>query len=492
MKVYLIGTGPGDPELLTLKAQRLIGQCTAIVYDDLIPEEVLALRREGAIIRYVGKRAGRDYLPQSDINALLLDLALKGHSVARLKGGDPCIFGRGGEEALFLRGHDIPCEIVPGITSAIAGPESAGIPPTHRGLASSVTFITAHEDPHKKGGFLDWAHLAHSPGTLVFLMGAARIEAIAERLIQEGMPEATPCALIQDATLPRQRHVITTLAQAGRDAAQEAIASPCVIVVGAVATLSPAIYQPDTRPLAGTHVLITRPAHQAGQTCRRFAEQGARVTSYPLVAIAPLDFEPPEPGRYDLFIFTSLNAVELFFDKLASGGRDARCLAGSEIYCIGPKTRAALETRGIIADGMAQEFRAEGIFELLKAHDLTGRRICLPRARGARPYLVEALRARGAVVDEILVYDTVIPEGASAQGLTEALEGVDTVVFTSPSGFRHALELLGGKVAGLKDKRLVAIGPVTGQAMQLAGLSPQVSARVYTDEGIIEALAGIR
>ncbi len=490
MKVYLIGAGPGDPELITLKAQRILAGCDAVVYDDLMATEILQLAPAAARKIYVGKRGGRQYMKQPEINELLVNLAKEGLTIARLKGGDPCMFGRGGEEALHLAEHGIPFEFVPGITSAIAGPVSAGIPPTHRGLAASVTFVTAHEDPEKESGFLDWSVLAREPGTIVFLMGAGRIASIAARLMEEGMAPQTPCALVQDATTPRQRHIVSTLAAVGDEAGRHGFASPCIIVVGRVASLSERLHTNPGRELSGMSVLITRPGHMAYATAALFASKGARAVVYPLIAIAELPFDLPDLKACDLLIFTSQNAVTLFFRKLATGGMDARALSGVEILCIGPKTRESLREHGVMADGMAEEYRAEGIVELLRGRDLSGTRVCLPRARGARPVLVEALRKQGALVDEILVYDTVLPKEASPDSFTKALDEVDTAVFTSPSGVRHALKLLGDDPVRLGAKRLVAIGPVTAQALEKYGLRAAITAAEYTDEGIITALTG--
>lgn len=490
MKVYLIGAGPGDPELITLKAARIIEACDVIVYDDLIPREILLSARSTAQKIYVGKRAGRDYMKQHEINELLVGLARRGLNIARLKGGDPCIFGRGGEEALHLEEHGIPFEIIPGISSALAGPVSAGIPPTHRGYASSVRFVTAHEDPSKESGFLNWANLAQDNGTIVFLMGARRIASIGEKLMAEGMSGDIPCALVQDATTPAQRHIITTLKDAGNDAAKVKISSPCIMVVGKVVDLSRNLYRKHDQPLSGTSILITRPAHLAHQSASLFASQGARCIVYPLVEIAPLDFELPDIPSYDMFIFSSQNAVPLFFEKALKAGLDSRIFAGSRIVCIGPKTRKALVSYGINADVTAEDFRAEGIMEMLKDQDLQGARICLPRAQGARAYLREALEERGAVVDEIFVYKTTLPADANIDDFSSALEEVQSVVFTSPSGFRHALMLLDDTTARLNDKQLIAIGPVTSRAMENAGFPPDLVAKEYTDEGIISILKG--
>jgi uroporphyrinogen III methyltransferase / synthase len=490
MKVYLIGTGPGDPGLITLKAVRIIPTCDAIVYDDLIPHEILGLARPGAQKIYVGKRAGREYMKQPEINDLILSLAREGLKVARLKGGDPCIFGRGGEEALFLKENGVPFEIIPGITSAIAGPISAGIPPTHRGMAASVRFVTAHEDPAKSGGFLDWSLLARDTGTLVFLMGATRIGGIASRLMEEGMRRDMPCALVQNATMPSQRQVITTLEHMAEEAAAHGIGSPCIVVVGEVASLGRELFTPEDKPLKGRTVLITRPSHLASGSASLFTDAGAEVLVYPLLEIAPLPFDLPDLASLDILIFTSQNAVPLFMDKVFGAGLDARALAGREIYCIGPKTRDTLLGYGIRTDGMASEFRAEGIMDMLGEKDLQGKKVCLPRAKGARAYLADALKEKGALVEEIFVYGTVLPGEANGEDFQTALAKADTVVFTSPSGVRHALVLLNESLEHLKDKTLVAIGPVTGAAMEKAGIPARLTAEEYTDAGIIEALKG--
>ena len=490
MKVFLIGAGPGDPELITIKARRILEECNAVVYDDLIPEEILKLAPSHAQKIYVGKRGGKEYMRQPEINDLLVSLAREGFTIARVKGGDPCIFGRGGEEALHLQENGIPYEIVPGITSAIAGPVSVGIPPTHRGMASSVTFVTAHEDPAKDSGFIDWSLLAKETGTVVFLMGAGRISSIAERLMEKGMAADTPCAIVQDATTLAQRHIVSTLESIGFQAEHHHLGSPCIIVVGKVVSLSEKLYHKNDLPLAGMSVLITRPDHMAYDTATLFASKGARAVVFPLIEIVPLPFEIPDMSTYDMLVFTSQNAVSLFFEKLYSLGRDARSIARTQVFCIGPKTRDTLKGYGVVADGMAHEYRAEGIVDLLNGKDLSGKKICLPRSRGARPYLVEALQGKGAQVDEIIVYETVLPKGASREGFLQAVERIDTAIFTSPSGIRHAMQLLGGDTEKLSGKRLVAIGPVTAKAMEGYHLKAAVIAGEYTDEGIIQALSG--
>jgi uroporphyrinogen III methyltransferase/synthase len=296
--------------------------------------------------------------------------------------------------------------------------------------------------------------------------------------------------VVQEATTPFQRQIISTLSSIGHEAELKHIASPCIIVIGKVVNLSEKLFSKNDLPMSGMSVLITRPDHLAFETASLFASKGARAVVYPLIEIAALPFEIPDLKTYDMLIFTSQNAVSLFFDKLFSQGKDARTFSSIEVLCIGPKTRDALKGYGIVADGMAREFRSEGIVELLGNRDLTGRKVCLPRARGARPYLVEALQARGALVDEIIIYDTILPKTASPETFLQALIGIDTAIFTSPSGIRHALELLKGDPALLGAKRLVAIGPVTAKAMEGYGLTPALIASEYTDEGIIKTLLG--
>jgi len=489
MKVYLIGAGPGDPGLLTMKAAGIIPEGDAVVYDDLIPNEVILMAKTSAEKYYVGKRAGKDYTKQPQINSLLLELAKRGLTIARLKGGDPCVFGRGGEEALFLKENGIPFEIIPGISSAIAGPISAGIPPTHRGLAASLKIVTAHEDPSKESGFLDWGLLAKETGTLVFLMGAGRINKISEALTREGMDASTPCAIIQDATLPSQKHLVSTLADMGAEAEKNGIGSPCIIVVGRVAALSRELFGSHNKPLSGRSILITRPAHLSYKTAEAFAAQGARVHIYPLIELKELPFRV-DVSVYDMIIFTSQNAVPLFFRSLTEKGQDCRALAGKEIICIGPKTRDVLSTFGIRADKMAEEFRSEGIVSLFEGRDIKGMKICLPRAKDARPFLADELRSRGAMVDEIFVYETAMPENADSRTFLSLAEECDTIVFTSPSGARNAVLLAGDKIDIIRGKTLVAIGPVTANAMEKSGIPASQYAKEYTDEGIIELMKG--
>ncbi len=490
-KVYLVGTGPGDPELLTLKAERVIRTADVLVYDDLIPPEVMGLVGKHALTIYVGKRAGKHKMGQEEINGLMVKLALEGKTVARLKGGDPCIFGRCGEEATYLKEHGVDFEIIPGISSATAGPVSAGIPPTHRQLSSSLRIVTAHEDPTKKDSLLDWENLARDKGTIIFLMGASRIGAIAKRLIKEGMDGDRPCALIQDATTGSQRHVLSTLEKVAEDAALAGIASPCIMLVGNVAVLARDLFRPAKLPLEGRSVLITRPVHLAWESALLFSSRGAKAYVYPLIEISKLDFDIPRIDSYDMFIFTSQNAVTIFMERLFSAGLDARVFGGREIVAIGPGTTGALNKYGIRVDTIAGTYTAEGIVDAIGMKDLKGRFICIPRAKGARPYLVKALEGMGAYVREILVYESRMPANACKESFYRVLSKVESVIFTSPSGASNAFKLLGkDTIHILASKTVIAIGPVTANFLKASGLEPDLSATIHTDMGIIEAMKG--
>jgi len=492
-KVYLVGTGPGDPELITIKAERIISSSDVLVYDDLIPPEIMGLANKNARTIYVGKRAGRHKMSQGEINSLLIQLAGEGKRVARLKGGDPCIFGRCGEEAAYLKKHGVDFEIIPGISSATAGPVSVGIPPTHRHLSSSLRVVTAHEDPTKEDSLLDWKNMAQDKGTIVFLMGASRIGAIAKRLIAEGMDKDRLCALVQDATTGFQRHVLSTLAKVDKDAKRMDIGSPCIMLVGDIAGMAHELFEPKSLPLEGMSVLITRPIHLAWESALRFFSQGARAYVYPLIEISELAFDIPDIESHDMFIFTSQNAVNLFMGKMLSSGRDSRIFSGIEIVAIGPSTAGALYRYGITADIVAKFYTAEGIIEAIEAKDLKGRSICIPRAKGARPYLVDALQDMGAWVTEIPVYESRMPANADSESFYHVLAKVDSVIFTSPSGAMNALELLGdGATEILNTKMIVTIGPITAGFLKDSGLEPDLSANTHTDIGIIEAMKGTR
>jgi uroporphyrinogen III methyltransferase/synthase len=469
--VYLVGAGPGDPGLLTARASELIEAADVILYDRLIPPEALAGARADAEVRYVGKEGGGASVDQAEIARLLLEHARAGRLVVRLKGGDPFVFGRGGEEALALRAAGIDFEVVPGVTAGVAAAAYAGIPVTHRGLASAVAFVTAHEDP-AKDETIDWGALAAFPGTLVFYMGVRQLPRVTQRLIAGGRNPDEPAAVIEHGTYPDQRTVLAT--------AQD-VRAPALTVSGAVAGLAEDLAWLRAAPLAGRTVAITRARAQASGLASQLRALGARVSELPAIRIVPRPLVVPELGDFDLLCLTSTNGVQLLFERLAEQGRDARALAGPRIAAIGAGTAAALAAHGILADVVPDRFVAEGLLEAL-AGGPPVRRCILARAASARDTLVAGLRARGAEVEVLTLYDTVA-EPLDEAGAT-ALAGADYVTFTSSSTVRFLLE----QARPSPRARLVSIGPVTSAALRAEGLEPHVEATRHDIPGLLDAL----
>ena len=389
MYVYLIGAGPGDPGLITLRGLRALERADAVVYDFLSSEELLAHARPDAELIYVGKKAGNHALPQPEINRLLVRLAKEGKVVARLKGGDPYIFGRGGEEGEELFDAGVPFEEIPGISSTIAGPAYAGIPLTHRTLASSVTLITGHEDPTKPGSVHDWEALARSASTLVFVMGMKNLPEISRNLISAGMSPETPAALIHWGTTDHQRSLVSTIGRLPDDAVREGFANPSVIVVGQVVTMRGKLNWFERKPLFGRTVLITRAREQASESAARFAELGARVIQFPTIAVRPLpddallDQAIARLASYDWVVFTSANGVKHFARRLNALGLDARAFGRAKIAVIGPATAERLRALGLRPDFIPARHVAESAAEGLIALGMTGRRV-LRRTAGCR------------------------------------------------------------------------------------------------------------
>ncbi|MFL5823062.1 MAG: uroporphyrinogen-III C-methyltransferase [Solirubrobacteraceae bacterium] len=477
MTVYLVGAGPGDAGLLTARALELIAQADVIVHDRLIPPGALAMARPDAEVIDVGKRGGGRSAEQSEINRILLENASR--HVVRLKGGDPFLFGRGGEEAEALAAEGVPFEVVPGVTAGIAAPAYAGIPVTHRDLASAVAFVTGHEDPAKGGTALNWEALAAFPGTLVIYMGVRQLPAIVRRLIAAGRDPEEPAVLIERGTLPDQRVLEGTLATLpSLDASP-----PAVVLIGPVAALRPRGAWLERRPLHGVSVAVTRAREQASGLAAELRSLGAAVVEAPAIRIVALEYSLPDLEPYDLICLTSPNGVARLFDGLTAVGLDARALAGRTVAAIGPGTAAALRSRGITADVVPERFVAEGLVEALA--DRPVRRALVARAAQARDALPEALRARGAEVDVLATYET------RAESLTpEQLDAVsrsDYVTFTSSSTVRFLLAAL-GEDGDLSGRRLVSIGPVTSQELREHGLEPHVEAGRHDIPGLVEAL----
>jgi uroporphyrinogen III methyltransferase/synthase len=480
--VYLVGAGPGDPGLLTARALELIATADVVLYDRLIPASALTGARADAELIYVGKEGGGPSMPQGQIDQALLDHARAGRTVVRLKGGDPFVFGRGGEEAEALRGAGIAVEIVPGVTAGVAAPAYAGIPVTHREAASAVAFITGHEDPAKPESSLDWSALASFPGTLVVYMGVRQLGAIAERLLASGRASDEPAAVIERGTLSDQRVVTGTLETIAARAAAEAVRAPAIAVLGSVVALRERLQWFERLPLAGLTVAVTRARAQASALAEALRSLGAAVVEAPAIRIVPIDGPAPELERYDLVCLTSPNGVRLLFERLASAGRDARALAGRRVAAIGPGTAAALRGHGVIADIVPERFVAEGLVEALL--DVPVAHALIARATEARDVLPEARGARGASVDVLALYETV------AEPLSEseraAARAANYVTFTSSSTVRFFFDAVGP--APLEGARLVSIGPVTSGALRERGLEPDVEASRHDIDGLLEAL----
>ena len=482
MTVYLVGAGPGDPVLLTTRALELIADADVIVYDRLIPPEALTGARPGAELIYAGKQGGGESADQDQIERMLVDHGSAGSTVVRLKGGDPFVFGRGGEEAEALGEAGIPFEIVPGVTAGVAAPAYAGIPVTHRDAASAVAFVTGHEDPSKSEPAIAWDALAAFPGTLVVYMGIRRLEAITERLIDAGRSPREPAAVIERGTLPDQRVVEGTLETIAATAASEGVKAPAVAVFGQVSALRERLRWFENRPLAGVRVAVTRARTQASELAARLRALGAAAVEVPAIRIVPLTGSVPSLEGYDLICLTSPNGVRVFFDRLRDAGLDARALAGARVAAVGPGTAAALERHGITADIVPDRFVAEGLIEALAG--LPVRRALIARAADARDVLPEALRQSGAEVDVIPLYETV-PESLDATHL-EQVERADYVTFTSSSTVRFLLSAAGERLGS--RARLISIGPVTSAALRERGIEPHVEASRHDIEGLVEAL----
>lgn len=494
-KVYLIGAGPGDPGLLGLKAKECLETVDAVVYDRLADPRILAYARKDAEMVYVGKASANHTMRQPDINKLLVKLAAEGKKVARLKGGDPFVFGRGGEEAIELLEAGLPFEFVPGVTSAIAVAEYAGIPVTHRHVATSFAVITGHEDPTKGASTINWQGLATSVDTLVFLMGVENIERISSQLIANGRSADCPAAIIRWGTRPEQRTLVTTLGQAAADVKKHNLKPPAIFLVGEVVKLRSQLQWFDNKPLFGKTVVVTRARAQASELTKKLEEQGARVIEVPAIKIVPpSDYAPlqqaiAELDSYKWLVFTSTNGVEYFFKQLMAAGKDSRSLHQVKIAAIGSATAKALTAYGITADLIPSAYKAEELADALKEQITAGDKILLARAKVAREVLPESLRAIGAEVNVVTAYETVA-DCENKADLIEALESgeADMVTFTSSSTVTNLLKVLGDKKSLLEKVQLAVIGPVTAETCKKHGLVPTIAAEEYTIDGLMSAI----
>jgi uroporphyrinogen III methyltransferase / synthase len=488
--VYLVGAGPGDPGLMTARSLALIGSADAIYYDRLIPPGALDGVREDAELVYVGKAPGKPSVPQEEIGERLIEAARAGKSVVRLKGGDPFVFGRGGEEGEALREAGIEFELVPGITAGVAASAYAGIPVTHRDDASAVAFVTGHEDPEKEESALDWEALARFPGTLVFYMGVKRLSDNAAALIGAGRCADEPAAAVERGTMAGQRTVVATLGTLAAAVEREAVKAPALIVVGQVVARRESLAWLERRPLYGRRVVVTRARAQASGLAKTLRNLGAEVVELPAIRIEPtierdeVKQAVEQIGDYSLIVLTSPNGVRLLFEAMRGAGHDARALAGATVAAIGPGTARALAKCGIAADIVPERFVAESLVESLAAVEVSGKHALVARAAEARDVIPEHLEGRGAEVDVVAIYETV-REQPSAEAV-EAAQVADYVTFTSSSTVRNLTEALGERFP--KDARLVSIGPVTSEAIVDAGLEVDVEAERHDIDGLVAAL----
>jgi uroporphyrinogen III methyltransferase / synthase len=489
--VYLVGAGPGDPGLMTIRSLDLIVAADVIVHDRLIPRDALAAARPDAEILYVGKEPGDASVPQEGIEELLIDRARQGKIVVRLKGGDPFVFGRGGEEAEALAEAGIPFEVVPGVTAGVAAPAYAGIPVTHRDDASAVAFVTGHEDPQKEDSALDYEALASFPGTLVFYMGVKALPRIAEALIEAGRAPSEPAAVVERGTLPGQRTVSSTLEGIVAAAEEAGIKPPSVTIIGPVAARRERIAWLEGRPLHGKRIVVTRARAQASELARRLDALGAEPIELPAIRIEPhLDSDEVRRAveslhAYALVCLTSPNGVNLLFEAMAAQGRDARALANASVAAIGAGTAAALASYGVLADIVPERFVAEELAEALDKLELRGKPVLIARAAEGREVLPDALRKKGAEVDVVTLYETV-PEEPDPEALERARDA-DFITFTSSSTVRNFVEAA-GKNGIPKEARVVSIGPVTSETAREAGLTVDVEAERHDIDGLVEAL----
>ena len=481
MTVHLVGAGPGDPGLMTARALELIARADVIVYDRLIPATALEGARADAELIYAGKEGGGPSVGQEEIERLLVEHGGAGREVVRLKGGDPFVFGRGGEEAETLRAAGISYTVVPGVSSGVAAPAYAGIPVTHRDAASAVAFVTGHEDPTKGESALRWSALAAFPGTLVIYMGVRQLDAIAARLLEGGRSPDEPAALVQRGTLPDQRAVTATLSSIAAVARGAGIRAPAIAVFGEVAALGPELAWRKAMPLAGRTVAVTRARAQSSGLAATLRELGAEAIQAPVIRVRELPGPAFVPGAFDLICLTSPNGVHALFGRLRAAGLDARALGGTRVAAIGPGTARALAEHGVVADVVPERFVAEGLVEALA--DVPVQRALVARAAEARDVLPDALRARGAEVEVMALYETIAEplDGATL----DAVQSADYVTFTSSSTVRFFLQA--GASVG-PATRILSIGPVTSETLREHGLEPDVEAARHDIDGLVAAL----
>lgn len=495
--VHIVGAGPGDPGLITVRGRECIAQADVVVYDYLACEQLLELARPGAELIYAGKIGGRHNHEQWQINDLLVEKALSGKTVTRLKGGDPFIFGRGGEECEALAAAGILFEIVPGVTAGIGAAAYAGIPLTHRHVTTSVAFVTGHEDPEKESSDIDWERLSLGSGTIVFYMGVKTLPQITRSLVEHGRAPETPVALVRWGTRPEQQIISGTLADIAEIARKAAFKAPAITIVGEVVKLREKLRWFDARPLFGKGILVTRSADQAGEFTRMLTAKGAAVFECPTIKLiqprswAEIDGEIKRLSLFDWAIFTSANAVNFFFDRLTAKGLDCRAFGSCRICAVGPKTAALLAARGIKADLMPADYKAEGVVAEFKKIDLSGKRVLCPRADKARELIPQELGKRGAVVAAPVAYRNTLPDSLPGSALLALEEQrIHCVTFTSSSTVENLAAILGENrmLRLLEGVTVAAIGPITARTCREFGLDVHIEPEKYTLENMTEEM----
>jgi uroporphyrinogen III methyltransferase / synthase len=496
-KVYLVGAGPGDPGLITVKGLDCVKKADVVIYDYLANERLLDHRRPDAELVYVGKQGGRHTLPQEEINQLIIRKAREGKIVARLKGGDPFIFGRGGEEAEDLVDNGIPFEVVPGVTAATAVPTYAGIPLTHREHTASVAFVTGHEDPTKEESKVHWDRIATGIGTLVFFMGMKNLKSIVDNLTSHGRNPDTPIALIQWGTRTDQRVVTGTLRDILPKVKEAKLGPPAIIVVGEVVKLRQKLNWYESKPLFGKRIVVTRSREQASVFAEMLIDRGATTVELPTIDVVPpanweeLDAAIHSVETYAWVIFTSANAVKYFMERLRRLGKDVRMLKGVNLCTVGTKTAEALESFGLRADLIPAEFKAEGVLAALGAMNVKGVKILIPRARVARDIIPDTLRELGADVTIATAYENRKPEADVDRTKKLFMENkIAAITFTSSSTVHNFVEMLGQKEykALINGVTVACIGPVTAKTAVEYGMTVDVMPQEYTIPAFVDAL----
>lgn len=502
-RVYLVGAGPGDARLITVKGLACIKKADVVVYDRLANPSLLKSMKPGAEKVYVGKRPDRHTMKQEEINQLLVDLALTGKTVTRLKGGDPTIFGRVGEEAELLRQNGIAYEIVPGITSAISVPAYAGIPVTHRDYASALSIITGHESPDKLDHSIQWDKVTNATGTLIFMMGVAKIGYISRQLIKHGRSPDTPVALVRWGTRAEQATLTGTLTDIEQKVQEAGFQPPAVIVVGEVVLQREHLKWAESLPLFGKRILVTRSRAQASELVEKIEDLGGEPYEFPVIETRmpqnaadrqQVQHAMEQLAAYDWVFFTSVNGVEYFFEHLNQLGLDVRSLHKARIAAVGPATKAELQRKGLVSETLPDQFQAEGLAETFGEHLQAGQNVLLPRGNLARAWLPEFLRNKGLHVTEAVMYETVAT-GEDDEEFLKLLEegGIHAVTFTSSSTVRNLLEMLGRMgiaqpAAALRNSAIACIGPVTAKTAEEAGLKVTMLAEEATLDSLVDAL----